>query len=242
MAGMDGNNPRVDLGSLAPAEHRLLRDHVAEALRDGILRAVLRPGTHLVETVIAEQMGVSRGPVREALVQLERQGLVTMEPRRGAVVRTMRPRDAWEVYTLRAELEALAIEYGRVHMQEQDIVRLQDMLTRMAELTDEHGLPVAVEQDLQFHAFICHLSRHRRLIRSFLDLDPLIWGLFLTVSNLLGTGAGAMFEKHRPIVEALAAHDFPRAQAAVRQHYLATATSLLSQEDSLTPPFATALT
>lgn len=220
----------ADMGCLRRADHRLLRDDVADALRDAILDGKMAPGTRLIESAIAEQMGVSRGPVREALVELERQGLVVMEPHRGAVVRPMQPRDAWEVYTLRAELEALAIRQGREYWGDEEISALRQVLTRMEALRDEDGQAAAAKLDLEFHGLVCGVSRNRRLIGMFRGLDPLVWGLFLAVTSYLGLGPTVMAERHRPIVEALAARDFDLAMRVVREHYVRTAEEMLRRQ------------
>ncbi len=220
----------ANVGCLRRADHRLLRDDVASALRDAILNGEMAPGTRLVESAIADRMGVSRGPVREALVQLERQGLVVMEPHRVAVVRPMEPRDAWEVYTLRAELEALAIREGREYWGDEEITALRQVLARMEALRDEDGQAAAAKLDLEFHGLVCSVSRNRRLIAMFRGLDALVWGLFLAVTSYLGLGPAVMAERHRPIVEALAARDFDFSISVVREHYVRTAEEMLRRQ------------
>src|SRR5438132_1176243 len=91
-----------------PLRGGALRDDVRRYLRHAIMRGALKPGEKIVESHVARALGVSQAPVREALRELEQLGLVVNHSRRGTFVRQITPHDAWELYTLRAELEVLA--------------------------------------------------------------------------------------------------------------------------------------
>src|SRR6476661_6655129 len=111
-AGMDGRDSMTasnidDL--LAPPESRSLADDIAERLRAAILAGHFDPGERLGEEKLAQKMNVSRGPIREAFVRLEREGLVVTRRNRGAFVAQLTREDLEELYTLRRALEPLAL-------------------------------------------------------------------------------------------------------------------------------------
>ena len=98
--------------SLGVATRRVLADEVTDDLRDAIVSHELEPGRKLTEDELAAQLGVSRGPVREALMRLEREGLVVIERHRGATIASWNRQDIEEIYSLRGALEELAIEWA----------------------------------------------------------------------------------------------------------------------------------
>jgi len=105
---------------------------VVPALREAIVSNLLRPGTRLTETGLAQTLGVSRTPVREALSQLEREGLVTVVPRLGVFVREVTERDVEETYAVRAVLESLAVRLATEHRSAVGVAQLDEVLGEMA--------------------------------------------------------------------------------------------------------------
>ena len=101
----------------------------AEALRSMILSGELLPGDRLPENSLTEQLGVSRSPLREAMAVLEREGLIVQAPRRGAVVAPLTAHDVYEIYTLRAQLEELAVHLGVPGAEPSRLERLRARLT-----------------------------------------------------------------------------------------------------------------
>ena len=101
-----------------------LRDRISESIRDSIIEGKLEPGARLAEPEVAQQLGVSRTPLREAFLQLEAEGFLTVNPRKGAVVSELSLKDAEETYQIKVALEALAAklatksisEFGRAHV------------------------------------------------------------------------------------------------------------------------------
>ena len=115
----------------APLENRTLREQVADHLRAEILEGRLAPGTELGESTLAASLGVSRGPLREALGQLAAERLVTIVPRRGAVVRELTKQEFIDAYQVREALESLAIRLAVPRLMETDRAELQGMCDRM---------------------------------------------------------------------------------------------------------------
>ena len=140
---------------------------VVPAIRQMITTGVLPQGSHLREAELATALGMSRGPVREALVELAREGLVVLRRHRGAQVITLTTEDAEEVYTLRRALERLAIERACGRLTAQDLAELDAVLDRMRELDADYSPGLAVELDLAFHDVLVRAAAHARLERSW---------------------------------------------------------------------------
>jgi DNA-binding GntR family transcriptional regulator len=122
---------------------RTLRERVYDYIRDEILAERLAPGSELREVALAQSLGVSRGPVREALGRLEAAGLVTIRPRRGAVVRSLSAREFLEAYQLREVLEVMAVRLAVPRLEEGGFARLEALIDEMgvcAEAGDAQGL------------------------------------------------------------------------------------------------------
>jgi DNA-binding GntR family transcriptional regulator len=109
---------------------RTLRERVYDYIRDEILAERLAPGSELQEVALAQSLGVSRGPVREALGRLEAAGLVTIRPRRGAVVRSLSAREFLEAYQLREALEVMAVRLAVPRLEEGGFARLEALIDR----------------------------------------------------------------------------------------------------------------
>lgn len=146
------------------AKRRVLTDEVIDGLRDAILSHEFTPGSRLGEDDLAIQMGVSRGPVREALIGLEREGLVTIERHRGARVASWSKKDAEEIYTMRGALEELAIEWACKNATKQDVIDMKEILLIYKNLPEKQQTQMKVSAlDLEFHSLLFHAAHHERL-------------------------------------------------------------------------------
>mgnify|MGYP002733969358 FL=1 len=123
-------------------EYKPLRDVVFESLREAILEGKLSPGQRLMEVQLAEQLGVSRTPVREAIRKLELEGLVVMLPRKGAYVADISLKDLVDVLEIRASLEGLSASLAAERMHEDDIKKLEKIVQDFK----EHASSGDVEQ------------------------------------------------------------------------------------------------
>ncbi len=142
-----------------------LRDEVVDMIRDAIVSGELRPGEHLKENVIADQMAISRSPIREALHQLEQEGLIVSIPNRGRFVKDFDEKDIREIFTLRAALESLACEliteFGK--LQPSDFEQLEDCINGQREAVEAQDFDRLTELDMRFHEHICTKAGHERL-------------------------------------------------------------------------------
>lgn len=155
-------NAKVDLRL---GNREMLPNSVCSLLRQAILKGDFKQGERLVQTELAEQIGVSRMPIREALKTLEMEGLVTLEPHRGAVVRAIKKEDIEEIYELRAILEPLALTKSMLNLSEEDLESLKSYHKKMKET--ENG-EAYVEYNREFHRLLFSRCESPRLL-SFIE-------------------------------------------------------------------------
>ena len=151
-------------------EYLPLRDVVFNTLRQAILRGELKPGERLMEIQLAQRLGVSRTPVREAIRKLELEGLVLMIPRRGAEVAEITRQDLEDVLEVRAALEELAVKDACEHItdeQLQDLKKAANEFKRSLEGTD---LVACAEADIHFHEIIYAATNNKRLVQMLNNL------------------------------------------------------------------------
>jgi len=175
---------------------------------------VYRPGDRLVESDLAERLGVSRTPIREALQRLETQSLLTRDGR-SLIVSSLDHTQMAELYVVRGELEGLAARLAASHATPEEKHVLRDMVTADRALL---GDPSALSRaNKRFHKQI-HLASHNRFLVQQLDLVHRSMALLATTSLAAeGRGEGAL-EEHEAIVAAIEAGDGDGADAALREH------------------------
>jgi DNA-binding GntR family transcriptional regulator len=193
-------------------------------IRHAIMRGQLRPGDRLIEQGLADDLRMSRGPVRDALRQLEQEGLIQIYRNRGAIVSTLGLREAYEFYLVRGHLEGLAIRLGRDHIGPDDIAFLQSLVDQMAELSGaaEDWL-VATELDLAFHSRIVACSQNQSLIQTYASMNVRINALFMTVKQHMPLRIGTMPRRHQKLIDVFRAGDWWRAEPVVADHWYETA-------------------
>jgi DNA-binding GntR family transcriptional regulator len=151
--------PKLKLDSYQP-----LRDVIFEALRKAIVSGEIKPGERLMEVSLADQMGVSRTPVREAIRRLEAEGLVTMVPRRGTHVSELSVKDIMDVLEVRAALDKLATRLAAMRIQPQQIKSLETVHKQFVAHIEKENIEGAVRKDIEFHDIIYAASGNSRLI------------------------------------------------------------------------------
>ena len=213
-----------------------LRDEVVVAVERAVLIGSVAPGQRLVESEIARQMGISKAPVREALRELERLGLVVSYPRRGTFVAEITPTVASEAYSLRAVIESYAARLAARRHTERDLAGLERLIARTdAEPTHsaEHLIRRA-ELDLAFHDEVYRLSGHRQLQEAWGNLRARIRVLLVATGvlrddDLATNGRRPYVRWHAPVVAALRARDPDLAEAAVIRHLVVGERDLITR-------------
>jgi DNA-binding GntR family transcriptional regulator len=196
---------------------RSLAEDAADRIREQILSGGFGQGEHLVEAKIADQLAISRGPVREAFKLLRAEGLLKEEPRRGTFVVSMSADDVRDVYGLRAALESRA---ARTLTRDRD----PDALAKLGALADgidaavATGDPAAVSRaDLAFHQGLCDLSGNARIVEVFDRYVPTLRALLRLDGDVLGS-LDAVSRQHRPLVDAIASGDEDKAARLFAEH------------------------
>ena len=141
-----------------------LREVVCETLREAIRSGVLKPGERLMEIQLADELGVSRTPVREAMRKLELEGYVIMLPRRGTYVANISIRDINEVFEIRTTLDALASGLAAERITEEELEQLERLLVSIGENIETRNMKKVVEDDMEFHDILYKASRNQRLV------------------------------------------------------------------------------
>jgi Transcriptional regulators len=154
--------------------HRPLREIVYEELRSQILTGVIKPGTRMMEIELADDMGVSRTPIREAIRKLEKEGLVVIEPRKGAYASEVSIKDMVEILEVRANLEGLAAYYAAERMTEQEKKVLRGVSEKFDQAFVDGNMAEMISNDTRFHHLIVESSRNSHLIHMVEQLQELV--------------------------------------------------------------------
>ncbi|WP_027894255.1 GntR family transcriptional regulator [Calidithermus chliarophilus] len=205
---------------MLPPNERVV-DTVRETLREAILEGRLAPGQKLSVPELARQMGVSRSPVREAILQLVGEGLAVERTRRGVVVANLSARDLGEIYEVREVLEALAVRLAAQRARPEQLRAMRDVLERQRQAVESRDPQLYSQTNQQLHTLISQSSGNPRLQRILALLFGEMQLAFRTLSN---NPAHTMrgHQEHRRIVEALEARDSGAAEAAMRRHLAST--------------------
>jgi DNA-binding GntR family transcriptional regulator len=193
----------------------VLREQVKQRILERILDGSYEPGERLVETRIAQELGTSQAPVREALRELELLRFVESEPFRGARVRAVSAAELAEIYPVRAAVEEVAAREAAVRLGG-DVSALEaelDAIHRAADAGDPHA---QAEHDTRFHRLIVEASGNTILLGVWNSLS--IETRTVITALLTGIDGHELAELHRPVLDALRAGDAEAAGAALRRH------------------------
>ena len=206
------NDFSVDMDEYLP-----LRDVVFNTLRKAILKGELKPGERLMEIALAERLGVSRTPVREAMRKLELEGLVVMIPRRGAQVANITEKDLNDVLEVRIALENLSIENACARMTEEQLAELKRAGRYFEETIKEGNLVKLAEADVAFHEVIYKASDNRRLNQVLNNLREQIYRYRVEYLKEEET-RNVLVKEHEEIYEAIKNRDVKKAQEISFRH------------------------
>ena len=223
---------------VSKVHHPKLFETVAERLREAIIAGELRPGDKLLETELADEFGVSRGPIREALRELSREGLVVDLPRRGTVVSTATLGDLIDVYDVRESLETFAAVQVAARATPADLASLQERFQVMSQAWHARTAAHAdrMHADLEFHREILRIAGNTRMIVLYEQLASQTALLLRTAMDLNPTlQLSPPDAVHELMVDAIVARDGDAVRDAVANHYRHTRERLFSFIDELAP-------
>ncbi|WP_088224719.1 GntR family transcriptional regulator [Desulfosporosinus sp. FKB] len=194
-----------------------IRDSVFSILRNAILEKKLEPGERLVERNIAEQLGVSRTPVREAIRKLELEKLVTHIPRKGVVVSEFTKADIIEILLIRASLEALMGSIAATKIKPKEVERLAMLAQQISDEQRKGNIQKSNQLNDTFHEIVYRAAESPRLYNLFSTFKEYITK-FTQVAYSKPGRPEEVWQEHNEIIEALRYHDSSRAEIAAKRH------------------------
>jgi DNA-binding GntR family transcriptional regulator len=204
-----------------------LRERIKDVILQRIVEGTYEPGSRIVETRVAQELGVSQGPVREALRDLEQLGCVVHEPNRGCSVREFSAAELLEAFPVRAALEALAARLAAERIGPEELAELKQLLRRMRAAARRQDPHEQSQANASFHATIVRAARNPTLERQWRMLEPYS-RTYLTVSRP-GIDLVHLSDRHLPILDALERHDPEDAAEAMHEHLMGAARLLTEQ-------------
>ncbi|GAA1265128.1 GntR family transcriptional regulator [Sphaerisporangium rubeum] len=207
------------LAVLGPARRRLLTDEVTDDVRRAIVSGELKAGERLREDELATRKKVSRGPVREALLRLEQEGLVVIERHRGARVLTLSREDHEHIYSTRRAIEQVAIEYACRNATDDDFERMEEVLRDFHATAPDARTPAAVADcDILFHDAVYLAAHNAPLYRAWESLRSQIHWVLMTRMTLRPDYNIDWESDHRQLLDVLRRRKKLEAQKAFRAH------------------------
>lgn len=223
-----GGGDIVKNNSQSADEFMPLRDMVYKSLRKDILTGRITPGDHLLELEISDKLGVSRTPVREALRMLELEGLVTMQPRRGARVSKITEKSMQDVLEVRESLDALCVELAcdRITTQEkEELHRACEAFEKAVATNDSRKI---AEADVRFHDILIKAAKNDRLVDIEGNLSQSMYRFRYEYINE-GSGHDNLVKEHRRIYDSIIKGDRVEAAVAARVHIENQRAAILSK-------------
>jgi len=212
-----------------------LKDQAYLAIKAAILSLDLEPGHPLVESELAEQLGISKTPVRTALQELERDGLVTKVLYKGTYVTGITSHDIREVFQLRAVLEGLAARLSVPALDESDLAQARELLSATETALETGDRALASQYGAQFHDLIRRKADNQRLLLIVRNLDDHT-RRFRLLSDQISGRLEKSLGQHEAILEALEARDPKLAEQRVRQHLHSVLEELSAEQPTDTYP------
>ncbi len=214
---------------MAEIYFRTLRENVVEAIRNKIINQELRPGEHIVEMDLAEEFKTSRGPIREALRQLEHEGLIEYTRNVGCEVKEISLQESFEIYLVRANYEILAVKYMGGKVPSETIVNMEKVLQKMKRLDIEHYVQVC-QYDNELHSELVKMTKLEYLYKLWSDLN---YGNIITGYNNAQNKERVIerqYTIHKEIVDACSTGDSAKICKVVSEHYMRTITRLMREQ------------
>ena len=214
------------MGKLA---FKTLRENVSEEIRLKILNQELTPGMRIIEQDLSDELGVSRGPIREALRQLEQEGMVEYTRNVGCSVREITIQDVYETYLLRSNYEMIAVRLYEAQFTDEEIARMEEALELMKNLTIENYSKL-VSYGCMFHGVIIEKAGLARLKKAWQDQE---------YGEIISCNAGFVDKQtvlerqypiHRELVDICKTRDVESICNAISDHYMLTIKRLKSEE------------
>ena len=207
----------MDIIDLKIRDYKNAREAAFEKIKEAIIKGHFKPGEKLVEQTLAQEMGVSRTPVREAIRRLEAEGFVVSIPRKGVVVSRADKEEIVQLYSIRAELEGLAARWAIENADEDDMRKLDEAISRMEETAASGDLDGVVQSNALFHDAIAQASKSRILCTLLKTLQDNIQRFRFQSLHLPRRPEAALAE-HKEIVAAIKEKKTEEADRLLKEH------------------------
>lgn len=220
---------------IARVPKNTFRAHIVEALREAILNGDIPPGGQIVEMSLAEQFGVSRGPLREAIRQLIEEGLLVTVPYTGTYVRELSVSDIHEIYSLRIALETFAFEQAWDRRGDDFVRRLKHRHAALTECIDAGDDRGSILAELDLHGFVYEFTGHQLLLHTWTSLRgrlQLYWAAHHRAHGIRGPKR----EGHDAYVEAACGNDLDAMRTEIRSHMMRGASQTEQFLRAVAPP------
>lgn len=217
------------MSEIAHVDRALLGDQAYKIIRDAVLSGEFPAGERMRERQLADRLGVSRVPVREALRRLGEEGLLEEVPHRGRFVRTYSPDEVVDIYNLRLALEPAAVRL--VTRMRPPLTTLEEAVEAMREAAESDDINKLNRLELEFHEAICRLSGNRMLSDAFGAIAGQVL-LAMSLDNFVYSDRREIPDEHVPLIEAIASGDEQHAVRTVIGHVVGTIDRLFDAMDA----------
>lgn len=198
-------------------DYKPLREVIFNTIREAIIIGELKPGERLMEVQLAEKMGVSRTPVREAIRKLELEGLVEMLPRKGARVANLSEKDIMDVLEVRSTLDGLASSLSALRITDDEIKELKHILAQFITCVEKNNLQGSIRKDVEFHDVIYRSSRNDKLIQISNNLREQVQR-YRVIYMKDYSSSSELVKEHTEILDAISRRDPDAAMKVARLH------------------------
>ena len=211
--------------------YKTIREEVAIFLRNKILKGDIKQGDRIKEADIAEELGISRGPIREAFRQLEQEGLISYSARKGCTVKTISATDAAELYLLRATLENLAVKMCKGKYKEETLKKMEAIVNKMEEFPRTEDLIHIIENDQMFHELIIKEANMQKLYEMWSALNSSNTIIFYALYHSKYAPNNTFADNHRTIFNLFVEGNYEKICKELHEHYLIVAKNLYKTEN-----------
>ncbi len=219
---MAGKLSKINLNDYKP-----LREVIFNSLREAIIIGELRPGERLMEVQLADKMGVSRTPVREAIRKLELEGLVDMIPRKGAHVAELSVKDIMDVLEVRASLDGLATALAAERITDDEMKELKHINIQFASYIEKENLNGSIKKDAEFHDIIYKASRNDKLITILNNLREQVQR-FRVIYLKDYSSPRNLIKEHSDIFEAISSRSIEASRSLAKTHIINQEATILN--------------
>ncbi|MGE5614831.1 MAG: GntR family transcriptional regulator [Bacillota bacterium] len=209
-----------------------LRSRIFNHIRSDILNGVYEPGESLTETKLSEELGVSRTPIREALGQLELEGLVQSIPNKGVFVKGVSPQDINDIYTIRMLIEGLAARWAAEKITPHEIEELKETVELEEFYTMKNNTGQLLQFDTRFHDIIYKACKSKPLMHVLSTFHNYVRKA-RKISMSSPIRAREVLEEHKAILQAIVEKDAEKAERLATEHVRNASENLLKQQTNI---------